>query len=90
MKAKHKNWSLQFFEIPIENEEHRNDLSYNVTKANIWNQCKHFGEFHHVSPFLQGNSENWMMIEFWCSSESLILKCCTLICENLNIEFDIE
>jgi hypothetical protein len=83
-------WSLQFFEVPIECKEKPDDIGYNQTKADIWYQCRHFGNHWNLSPFLQSNVDDWMMIEFFVKSEHLILECCTIICEQLKVELDIQ
>ncbi|MDO8640855.1 MAG: hypothetical protein Q7R33_04875 [Nitrosarchaeum sp.] len=80
-----KNWSLQFFNIPGDSRR-----DFNPVRANIWFWCRHFGEFYKTHPFLQGDSEDWMMIEFWTSSQSLILEACLAICNQLNLTLEME
>jgi len=74
-----KSWSLQFFDVP------RN----RAFRANVWYQARHFGEHFKVAPFLQGDSEDWMMVEFWSKAESYILEACEQICKILDVELEI-
>ena len=84
-----KNWSLQFIEVPFKKDCPDFDLTNNPEKSNIWYWCQHYGNHYNVSPFLQGNSGDWMMIEFWSSSQGLILEASLAICEILKVELEI-
>jgi hypothetical protein len=74
-----KNYSLQFFDVPKDKP----------VRMNIWYWARHFGEFYHTNPFLQGDDDDWMMVEFWTSSQAYILECCLAICKQLNLELEI-
>jgi len=78
-----KNWSLQLFGVP------GSRYDSNVERANIWYICRVVGERYGARPFLQGDYEDWMMIEFWSGSQNLILEVCMKICEELKIELEI-
>lgn len=80
-----KNWNLQF--TNIHNKE--NELINNPEKTNIWFWCRLFGELYKTNPFLQGNHEDWMMIEFRNSSQSLIFETCQAICNKLQTELQL-
>ena len=84
-----KNWSLNFSNVPYNEEYDSHDLIHNIEKSNIWYWCQHFGKIFNTHPFLQGNCNDWMMIEFWCKSETLILETCISICNELKIELKI-
>jgi len=77
-------WSLQFFDIPGDYERTKNPI-----KSSIWYWAQHFGGFWHVSPFLQGDSEDWMMIEFFSKSQSHILEASLSICHELKVTLEI-
>lgn len=74
-----KNWSLQFFEVPEDN----------VVRANVWYWARHYGEHFRVSPFKQGDYDDWIMIEFWSHSEAYILEASFQICKELKVELEI-
>ena len=79
-----KNWSLQFTGLS------KKDRSEDPFKASIWFWAQHFGSHYGSKPFLQGDSEDWMMIEFWCSSQSLILETCEAVCKQAGVDLQFD
>jgi len=73
-----KNWSLQLFDVPNDKQ----------IQNEIWYHARIIGQHFKVNPFLQGNSEGWMMIEYWTSEESFILEAAVKTCEKLKISLD--
>lgn len=74
-----KNWSLQFVGAPLDGPE----------RALIISQALHFGKCFHVSPFVQGDSEDWIMIEYWHTSETYILEAAMNTCKSLNLKLQL-
>jgi len=73
-----KNWSLQFFDVPTAKE----------TRNEIWYHSRIIAQHFKVNPFLQGDSGEWMMIEYWSDAQSYILEAAMKTCEILKIELD--
>lgn len=73
-----KGWSLQFFNVP-----------QSGIRDFIWSTCRHYGTSFKVRPFLQGNSEDWMMIEFFSPSEPYILEASMNTCKKLDIPLEV-
>lgn len=80
-----KSWALHFTGL-----EGPKDLESNPTKSSIWYWCRHYGSHWNTAPFLQGNSSDWVMVEFWCSSETLVLECVELIIKQLREVLEVE
>lgn len=40
-----------------------------------------------ASPFLQGCSENWLMVEFWCRDKEVIDKACRQLSATLELPY---
>lgn len=72
-----KGWSLQFFDVPkdIVNQ--------------IWYHARTISDHFKLKPFLQGNSDGWMMVEFWDNAEGYILEASLKICEEIGVELDL-
>jgi hypothetical protein len=78
-----KNWSLHFTGLSLK------PRSEDPFKADVWYWSQHFGGHYGSHPFLQGDAEDWMMVEFWSDSQSCILNTCMAVCDQLCIELQL-
>lgn len=46
-----------------------------------------FSDIKYAQPFLQGDSGNWLMVEFWTNNKTHILEACNFISESLGINY---
>lgn len=77
-----KNFSIQFFDItPTERSE---ILRIFHTMANTFNHINSL----YGNPFLQGDSNKWIMIEFWTNSIESIIRAGNFIEKELKIKID--
>lgn len=74
-----KSWSLHFFGVSADEPE----------RANLIYWALHFGRFYCVSPFVQGNQNDWIMVEYFSDLEGYILEAAISTCKHLNVG-DIE
>ena len=47
------------------------------------------GKEFKTNPFIQGNSDDWIMVEFWTDNQKNILHACEKICETLNVDLTV-
>ena len=78
-----KNWRLEFTGLPL------GETTRTPGRSLIWSTAQQIGSHFCVSPFLQGDSEDWMLVEFWCSCQGYILEACMHICQQLGIELEL-
>lgn len=71
-----KSWSLHFFDVSL-NEIDRAEIIY-------WSL--HFGKFFGVSPFIQGNQNDWIMVEYFSDLEGHVLEAVIKTCEHFGID----
>lgn len=43
-------------------------------------------EVKQAHPFLQGDQDGWLMIEFWSQDAELVEKCCKLLAQSINVD----
>jgi len=75
-----KNWSIHFYEVNQKDKIRIRVLFHSLTFPDFdrnWKAC---------NPFLQGDSDNWIMIEFWANDADKIIKGCEYIEKKLNIK----
>lgn len=70
-----KNFSIQFFKVTDDDRK-------NIYK-NFHQSCKIFGH-----QFMQGDYDDWMMIEFWTDNVDLIIQICIFYQNALEIEIE--
>ena len=73
-----KNWSVHFLGLT---EQVRNKILSAFHRM----AYNHESMFKKANPFLQGDSDGWMMIEFWTDNQNSIIDACLELENTLNI-----
>uniref|UniRef100_A0A6M3L815 Uncharacterized protein n=1 Tax=viral metagenome TaxID=1070528 RepID=A0A6M3L815_9ZZZZ len=77
-----KNFSIHFYGVTKIDRLRIRVLSHSLTFPDYsgdWKMCQ---------PFLQGDSDDWMMIEFWTDNIEAIIRGCEYIEKKLNIKIE--
>lgn len=68
-----KNWSLQ---------------GIHFSEEEIFQVKSCFSKMQDASPYLQGNSGVWFMVEFWTRDMKSVNEACQIISDHLNVPFE--